>query len=158
VTVVDRAVRVIVAGCWLGSGLTQLWDSAERLRTGADRQPHAEIPGDDPGRALAVLESCRSLVHGDVVLGVVGPGDVNHLFLHYRLAYELYPVRVASETYAPGEQRNAIAKVAAQRPRFVLVLGAPDASIPEARVAARPTPVDVLLISEGSRTAVADTP
>jgi hypothetical protein len=135
-----RAVRVAVVGCWLASGLTQLWQLATRVFAQAGA-PHAlEVPGEQPERVLAILDACRALVRGPVVLGIAGPGDPTQLFLHYRLAYELYPVRVASES-GP----DALAKLSARGAEFVLVMGGSDAAPPDARIVARPAPGDVLL-------------
>jgi hypothetical protein len=91
------------------------------------RGSHPEIPASDPTPVLAVISACKERVESGTTLGVAyQDGDPQQLFIAYRLAYELYPRRVASKPYSEGGLQDACRRLEEERhPTQILVFAGP---------------------------------
>jgi hypothetical protein len=110
------------------SALSLIDSQVRELR--GPRRPHAEVPGDDPAVTLAIIEDCRRLLSRDDLLGVAfEENDEVALFLAYRLAYQLYPVRVTSQSYVDA-LRQAVAQLEEKHSTHVLAIGPEEGTLP----------------------------
>jgi hypothetical protein len=130
----------LVLALWFASALSlafQQWREA-----GTPRAFGPEIPEENREAALAVLDGCRDRVGpGDTLAVAFSMSEGRHQFLAFRLAYMLYPTRVAGEAYDDGDDlEQAVAKLAIRRPRFLLILGREDVTPPLATLEARLAP------------------
>ena len=129
-----------VLAIWFASALSlglQQWREA-----GKPRPFGPEIPEENREAALAVLEGCRSRVRADDTLAVAfSMSEGRHQFLAFRLAYTLYPTKVAGEAYDDGDDiEQAVTKLRARRPNLLLVLGREDLTPPLATLEAHLAP------------------
>jgi hypothetical protein len=133
-----------VLALWAASASSLLVAQAQRVF--GPQTPHPEVPGDEPQAVLAVLDGCRRRVSAQDTLGVVyAEGDAQLHFLAFRLAYELYPRLVFSESYAEGHAAEALARIREQHPSQLLILGAPDVPVTQVTLIERLGPKAHLL-------------
>jgi hypothetical protein len=93
---------------------------------------HPEIPGSDPEAALSVIAACDARVGSkDILCVAYQDNDPKQLFIAYRLAYVLYPRRVASLPYSEGTLPMAIHQLEVEHhPTLFLVFAGHDFAAP----------------------------
>lgn len=139
-------LRWLLVGVWAVSTLSQLHAGWRDWRT-RDPFAHPEMPAEGQERALAVLRECtRRVAPGDLLV-VAGGDDAIEVFLRYRLAYLLYPVRVVDAPREPDALREALGQPGRFGARYALVLGQPEIDIASAQ-ALDLTPLDRLFQAE----------
>jgi len=136
---------------WFVSAATLLVSqSSELLGLGSARQEEARalIPGQDPESARSVLAACDTHVGPKETLCVAYRGtDMVELFLAFRLAYDLYPRRVASRNYSDNNLQTVIEQLANQyRPDFLLVFAEPGYEPPQGMAIAARLPLNAVLL------------
>jgi hypothetical protein len=127
----NNRLVVVIWSLWFLSAATLLVSqSLESLGFGdaPKKGSHPEIPASDPAPVLAVIAACNERVGPEDTLCVAyQDSDPKQLFIAYRLAYELYPRRVASLPYREGTLRDAIHQLEAERhPTLLLAFAGPD--------------------------------
>ena len=129
-----------VLALWLASALSlavQQWREA-----GKPRPFGPEVPEENREAALAVIDGCLRRVGADDTLAIAfSVSEGRHQFLAFRLAYTLYPTRVANEAYDDGDDvEQAVAKLRTRHPDFLLILGREDVTPSDATLEARLAP------------------
>jgi hypothetical protein len=127
----NNRLAVVIWALWFLSAATLLVSqSMELLECGDAPQKgaHPEIPASDPAPVLAVIAACNKRVGPEDTLGVAfQDSDPKQLFIAFRLAYELYPRRVASLPYNEGKLQDAIHQLEVERhPTLFLAFAGPD--------------------------------
>jgi hypothetical protein len=86
------------------------------LRAAEIKTTRPEIPADDPAPMLALLSACdKKVKENDILCVARSDEDSLQLYAGYRLAYELYPRKVASEGY---RGKNLDAAIESLRRKF----------------------------------------
>ena len=127
----NNRLVVVIWSLWFLSAATLLvTQSLESFGFGdaPKKGTHPEIPASDPAPVLAVIAACNARVGPEDTLCVAfQDSDPKQLFIAYRLAYELYPRRVASLPYNEGSLQDAIHQLEVENhPTLLLAFAGPD--------------------------------
>jgi hypothetical protein len=138
-----KAIGLGILALWFVSAASLLIHQGSHLlglRAAEQKTSHPEIPADDPAPTLALLSACdKEAKNKDVLCVARRDGDMLQLFACYRLAYDLYPRKVASESYK-GEDPSAAIEILKRhyKPTLLLVFANADfIPPPGSRVEAR---------------------
>ena len=150
---IGRKAAYFALALWFLSTCTllaaQIRHVGDRIRY-PDDCLYSEIPGDDPQSVAAVIETCRQVVKQSDILGVIySRHSVVEHFLAFRLAYMLYPIKVAECSYdgfrsSSDEEmtpRDAVEQACRYlqryKPNVLLVFSPDDIELKHARIIGR---------------------